>query len=71
MIPVTNHTEQILNAIDAHNNGIAHTNNNYNVNTLLTQDKPKNTTKNRKFFDNYYTNFYINFFNNLKNRLLT
>lgn len=71
MIPVTNHTEQILNAIDAHNNGIAYTNNDYNVNTLLTQDKPKNITKNRKFSNNYYTYFYKNFFNNLKNRLLT
>ena len=63
-VPTPNHTEQMLNCIDAKCNNIAITNNDYNLSILLNKSiKNKNINK---FNKSDYLNYYINFFNSFR-----
>jgi uncharacterized protein (TIGR00661 family) len=68
MVPLPNHTEQILNSLDATQNNIALTNNTYNLHNLLNNNITKIKNIN-KFSKKDYTQFYINFFKSLKSTL--
>jgi uncharacterized protein (TIGR00661 family) len=59
-VPTKNHTEQILNTIDASSNNIIITNNNYNLSQLLSNNTtaPSSTTYPKESHTQFYTNFF-------------
>jgi len=69
MVPLPNHTEQILNSLDAYQHNIALTNNTYNLTNLLNNIKITTKSNTKKFPKKDYTQFYINFFKSIKSKL--